>query len=141
MVCDRHKLIIEDSDSKNHPKYSVVWVFIPDSTDFVNRETEKSPFKLTRTKVLQPDHISPRIISQAGWFTVHKFLEEKSKIIVFEKNKPHIRKLIKIKIPKRKKLFDELNRDLNRSGINGATVFPDLDGICKYIKWERTGVY
>jgi hypothetical protein len=112
---------------------AVVWIFMPKGNDFINSSTDISPFECNSTKVYQPDHISQRIVAQSGWFTVHKYFKDEKVFIPLDNNKLYKKKRIKLTIPTR--LFSELRYRLNQCGINSATMFPDLDGLCQQIQW------
>jgi hypothetical protein len=115
----------------------VVWVFKTEEDDFINmKDIDNGPFVDERTKVFQPNHITKRIIAQNGWFTIHRYLEkEGGKFVVFNNNKLYKQRLLKILIPS--KSFAQLRLELDRCGINKATLFPDLEGICSYIFWKN----
>lgn len=108
----------------------VVWVLSPGNDNFVKNETEENLFKQKTTKVFQPTHISKRIMSQAGWFTVHACLDSK-KFIPLNKNTRFIRRLIKLAIPFQYSF--EIKKQLARCGINEVSLFQDLVGLCKDI--------
>ena len=48
----------------------VVWILFPKPTDYAYKPT--NPFTTDRTKIFRPRHIADRLVTQAGWFTVHK---------------------------------------------------------------------
>jgi len=84
------------------------------------------PFAVTEVVRYVPKHWDNRIISQGGLFTVHNdpytsWNPSNLEVILIHKD---IRKAIKT--------------TLNRFGINPGTVYPDLDGIAKHIKWLRS---
>lgn len=114
----------------------VVWVFTPDAEDHVGDLQEVNPFKAGLTKVFMPKHINKRIAAQHGWFTVHYLNPSTSKFIKLENNKNYKDKLMKLRIPT--KAFQDLRSDLDRCGINAATVFNDLVGICRDSEWQHT---
>ena len=116
-------------------KNGVVWVFEPYDEDFIN-SWNRSPFKQSRTRVFQPNHITKRIIAQSGWFTVHKYMDSSKKFVPFEKNIPYKKCLKKLIIPK--KLFPKIRGQLDRYGTNGARLFPDLDGLSRHITWDNS---
>lgn len=82
--------------------------------------------RATEVKIYEPDHIIPRIVVQKGCFTVHSdptlplnlhpeiFID---RIVI----RSHFRKTLK--------------RTLDSYGINTATLFPGLDGLCSYLDW------
>jgi hypothetical protein len=65
---------------------------------------------------------SPRIVSQAGAFTVHKILKDGA----------YRDKLVKFTLDSR--LFPQFRKDLNLLGVNATSMFPDLDGICEHLE-------
>ena len=118
----------------------VVWIYKPDSADIILSKDEKSPFDGNRTEVFQPDHITSRIVSQGGWFTVHKYQQPKGdrprRFIALDnlgRAKPRLTKLI---IPSKK--FATLRLELDRCGINSGSLFPGLDGMCSHIQWSHS---
>lgn len=116
--------IIQPQEESQRIECSVVYVF---DKNFNNVIREFESFKVTKLDYFIPNFHDERIISQSGIFTVHphpwneEFVHE------------DIRK-IKIELKFRR----ELRKILNRLGVNKATLFPDLDGISKQIKWMRT---
>lgn len=119
-------------ESSEEEKDGVIWLF-PFSEDDIADQDHESPFELGRTKVFQPRHITKTFVAQSGWFTVHKYMEEKSKFIALEDNKRYKGDCDKFRIPRIK--FGDLSRQLDRLGINDATMFPELRGLCEYLNW------
>ena len=113
----------------------VVWMFDVPEVDVVSVQNKQSPFDGNRTRVFKPNHITERITSQAGWFTVHKYIDENKKFISLENNKIYSSELTKFIIPS--KLFAECRVKLSKMGINYATVFPDMEGLCRHIEWSN----
>jgi hypothetical protein len=111
----------------------VVWVLVPKPGDYAVTSTRESPFRIDRTKIFCPKHVAARLVTQAGWFTVHKFMKTQERFIAIESNKAYSSKLTKLLIlPKR---FSEMRFELDRFNVNAATLFPDLDGLCAHIQW------
>jgi len=84
-----------------------------------------------------PDQINDRLIAQEGCFTLHPFPKKNVPLTPIENIKFHhksIQNLIKIIIPKEKK--NDIRFDLDKFGINCRSLFPDLDGLTKQIRWE-----
>jgi hypothetical protein len=125
---------VSQSPKGNSP--GVVWVFYPLKKDFVTLDDKKGPFSQEGTKVFQPKHIAKRIIAQKGWFTVHKYLKTKGGFIPLEKNKVYKGRIKKLIIPAEK--FSNMSITLHHCGVNAFSLFPDLDGLCKLIKWNIT---
>ena len=88
----------------------------------IDEKTTKWPAQ-QNVVALYPSHLTPRITTQRGLFTVHKDpLEEWSP-----------KDLKKWQIPS--ETFLEIKKKLDIVGINRASLFPDIDGIAKYINW------
>lgn len=118
--------------------YAVVWAFKPIAEDHADLFSD-SPFNLKLTKLFCPKHITSRIKSQAGWFTVHKFLKSKTSdgkggFISFETNKTYKDRLMKITVPS--ECFPEIRMQLDRCGINASVLMQDLVGLSKYMEWK-----
>jgi hypothetical protein len=113
----------------------VVWVLAADSDDFnVDTKSNKSkPFTIKRTKIFRPNIVSRRISAQSGLFTIH-YINQDGHIVNFEKHKDFKNKLIKINIPYFS--FAKIRKQLILLGINHSTLFPDLDGLTKYLQFR-----
>lgn len=112
--------------------HSVVWAFLAkDDTLLELKGTD--PFDNKSTKVLQPNLVGRRIISQLGYFTAHKFSKRSTShgFIPLQNNPEY--DLVKIRI--RKTIRYRLIQVLNTCGINSSTIFPDLDGLSRHINW------
>lgn len=110
----------------------VVWVFQTDRADYVTDVLEADPFEGGRTKIFQPRHITERIVSQAGWFTVHKYLADKKGFIPLEKNIHYKKALRKLLIPAAS--FPKIRRQLAGWGFSAASLYPGIDGLCTHIE-------
>jgi hypothetical protein len=117
-------------------EYSVVWGFKVPKEDIVFSTEDKDPFKGATTKVFKPNHITKRISSQFGWFTIHKSNKEK-KFIPFEENPDYRNHVFKIKVDS--KCFADCKRRLHNFGINSASMYPDIDGLAKHVEWLFLG--
>ncbi len=125
-----------EKDISGTVKDGVVWVFEVENENIYKEEDNLSPFNGDRTMVFQPNHISPRIVGQQGWFTVHKYVPKIEKFIAFEIHLTYKKFLTKLIIPGDK--FCEIREELDRCGINQASLFPDLDGLCAYLVWDNS---
>jgi hypothetical protein len=117
--------------------HGVVWVFTPAEKDIITadkvRISHKGPFKGPRTEVFQPNCVTSRIVAQGGWFTVHKYVAQEHRFMPLEKDGIQRKRLVKLDIPS--EAFSELRYQLDRFGVNCASMFPDLDGICQHVEW------
>jgi len=120
-------------DKKNKQHHGVVWLLSPDVDDFRTDTEEFGPLSNKITKIFRPKIISRRISAQAGAFTVHK-INTNGKAIKFENNSKFKKKLLKIVIPP--ELFPRIRNRLNMLGVNSATLFPDIDGLCSHLQWR-----
>ena len=88
------------------------------------------PFEIDDVVKYYPPHISPRIPAQQALFVVHP-----------DPTKPmgDYRDLTKIIIPTH--LRQSFREQLSFYGVNGQSMFPDLDGISSHLTWRfRDGV-
>lgn len=112
--------------------FSVVWGFNVPKEDIINSTEDRDPFSGAGNKVFKPNHITKRISSQFGWFTIHKS-DSGKKFIPFEHNKDYRDRLFKIRIES--KCFGECKRRLHTFGINSASMYADIDGLAKHVQW------
>lgn len=117
----------------NNVKNRVVWAFLPLNDEIVTEKTKGGPYNQTETKVFKPRHTNNRIIAQQGWFTVHKF-SKNSTFVPFNKNNKYNKRLMKFTIPN--ELRNEILNKLDKLGVNFYSIFPDTEGLCKYLQWK-----
>src|SRR6266705_3620207 len=101
-------------------------VYIMDGDWIIDTKIDKNPFRLRDVGVFLPHHITPRITAQAGYCTAH--------------SKPQHpldgRRFNKLVIPE--DLRNQFRHILHSYGIHRATLFPDLDGLARYVEWWKT---
>ena len=115
--------------------YGVVWLYEAEKENIITETVgSNTPFNIEKTMVYIPSHISPRITAQGSVFTVHKYITLHDWFYRFENNRRETVKLHEIKLYA--DFFEELVVNLDRYGINEASMFPDLDGIARYIEWK-----
>jgi hypothetical protein len=127
---------VKDPPFKNEEgreEHGVVWVCAPEVDDFRTDTLKFGPLSNKITKIFRPKVISRRIAAQQGLFTVHKF-NQGGLAVKFERHKNFSRKLMKIKIPPNS--FARIRHRLNILGVNYATLFSDMDGLCNYLAWR-----
>lgn len=110
---------------------SYVYIFIANSSYLINRS--KSPFELTKTRILRPALNNERIIAQAGWFTAHIYSKGIERYVPLDKNTDLNKNIYELKIPATQK--KSILKRLSIFGINYQTLFPDIMGICKHLNW------
>jgi len=113
---------------------AVVWVFTPSKEDHVESPDSSSPFDSDFTRVFMPKHINRGIVSQHGWFTVHTIRKSDSNFVSLEMNTRYKTRLMKLRVPA--KCFASIRAELDRCGINAATLFGDLVGLCRDSEWQ-----
>jgi hypothetical protein len=83
-----------------------------------------SPFKISENVIYDPPHVSPRIRAQDGvlmaCYRPMDSLEEKDYLEIVIKHEAH----------------DEIRRRLDQYGVFDKQLFPDLDGIAKWLKYR-----
>lgn len=106
---------------------SVIYAYQDES--YINVEKHSDPFKYSRVGKFIPKHISKRITSQGGLFTIHPNPYEP-----FASDK-----LEKIVIPNG--IRSELKKTLSRYGVDQFSLFPSLDSLAAHIEWLQSKGY
>jgi len=122
--------------SQNEKKRGSVWILNPLDKDFVPSEAKVSPFEIEQTRVYRPRHFTERLIAQAGYFTIHCFHQNTSSFTPIEKDLRLGKRLMEIQIEP--DAFSDLRDNLERHGVSDLTMFPDLEGVCRYITWNNS---
>ena len=110
------------------------YVYVLYADEFLHN-SEKGPFDSGSTRVFRPTLNNQRIVAQHGWFTSHKYSSKSKRFVALEKNTEMKRAVFEIHIPKG--FRKELLKALDRHGVNSHTLFPNLEGLCKYLNWRR----
>lgn len=111
------------------------YVYVLNATEFlIPSESAKGPFELGATRVYQPKLNNARIIAQHGWFTAHRFSMSSSGFVPLEKNKSLKVEIEEILVPD--ECRNSMLTSLDRHGVNYRTIFPDLEGLCRYFSWK-----
>jgi hypothetical protein len=110
-------------------KYNaVVWAF---RCARAHAESDSDPLSITEIVFFKPAHVSPRIAGQYGHFTAHPLRGDSLELPETSRSAD----LIKIVVPDAERA--RFRRELDRLGINRASMFPDLDGIARQISWRH----
>lgn len=112
----------------------VVWCFIVNNDEIVDT-AEGTPFDQKISKIYKPNHITKRITAQNGWFTVHKLYKKENRFIPLNKQARYHKRLIKCTFSK--DLRTEMLTNLDQININHFSLFPDLEGLGKYLEWKN----
>ncbi len=98
-------------------------------------DTTKGPFGTAKTRVFQPRLNNERIIAQHGWFTAHRYSKKAKRWVPLNANPEVSDHLTEFTIPEGAK--SEMLQALDRHGISSRTLFPDLEGLCRYLTWKH----
>ena len=102
-------------------------IYVAERIPELDLETSADPFAVDQVYRYVPPHISPRLVAQAGLFTIHS-----EPRVAFD-NDPSIKRIIDIEDTARR----EIKAALSRFGIHEASLFPGLDGHGVHIRWLR----
>lgn len=111
-----------------YPYYNgdATFYFLTIETGFVNTEEFKDPFKFKEVGLFSPPHISQRINSQGGVFTV----QENPRVPLDELLTKG--KVKKYNIPY--KVRNDIRKELLLYGVHHGSMFPNLDGLAIYLE-------
>ena len=115
----------------------VIWILRIGRNEIITPTRKTNPFELSRTRLCIPNIVSPRLVPQAGWFTIHKHNKKKDKFTALEKNTAFKKFLTKVVINKNFKSIIDLMKHLDLCGVNSSSLFVDLDGLCKHINIKK----
>jgi hypothetical protein len=125
--------------AEGDPKESaVVFMFQPATDDYADGERQRgvSPYEVNRTLFYQPDHRTQRIVAQGGWLSVHAWNEGDRNFSRLDKLPPYASRIKRVHIPP--DAFCDIRDRLDRIGVNEASLFPDLDGLCTHLNWYHS---
>lgn len=90
----------------------------------ISEKDQKNPFEIVCPKLYYPPHISPRIPAQRSVFTIHPDPTEEYKPAT------HFKWVIS------GRTCGIIKRVLDTCAINESSLFPDLDGLSRYLGWR-----
>ena len=118
------------------PELKDVYVYALEADKLLRKDVyDKCPFSYHATRVFQPRLTNPRIVAQEGWFTLHEYSAKRKKFVPLEKNPKVTPHLIEFLVPERIK--SKIIEGLDHLGISYRTLFPDLEGLCRYLNWKQ----
>lgn len=121
-----------DEKKATRAKCPVVWVFRVEEDALVNPdEKDQTPFNMDRTRVFRPNHVTPRIVAQNGWFTIHPYRRKNELhrgFIPLETNINYKPFLTKFTITPAN--VGDIRRMLRTCGVHVGSVYPGLEGLC-----------
>lgn len=124
------------SDEHKMTQDSYVYIFIANTSFLIDRS--KSPFEITKTRILRPALNNERIVAQAGWFTAHIYSKGTQRYVPLDKNSDLNKNIFELKIPANQK--ESILKQLSIFGINYQSLFPDIMGICKHLNWTYSNL-
>lgn len=110
------------------------YVYVLSADEFMD-EDESDPFGKGKTMVVRPSLNNPRIIAQHGWFTVHRYATGAKRFVALEQNRNIKKAVIEIAVPESSRIG--MLHSLDRHGVSSRTLFPDLEGLCKFLNWKH----
>jgi hypothetical protein len=119
-------------DKDGNLKDGVVWIYNVSDEDKWMRPTNHA-FPKEGVYIYTPNHVTAQITAQQGLFTLHGSEGHLGPFIAMEEHAPYCDRLTKLVIPASS--FSELRFQLDRCGINNASMFPGIGGLCRHIEW------
>jgi len=119
----------DDTQKRN----AYVYVLKYSEANLLDTSKVISPFEILSTEVFKPNLNNDRIIAQNGWFTVHSLKNEKSRFIPLDEEANFKDSIWMIEIPAKYK--EIILGKLDILGINQETIYPGIEGACKYVNW------
>ena len=108
----------------------------------VDTSADINIFDISDIRIFRPKLNSPRIIAQQGWFSLNGFQPAanspttgEGEFFSLDHHPVHFLWGSHVVIPEADK--STILRRLDKLGVNYESVFPDLDGICRYINWQN----
>jgi hypothetical protein len=111
------------------------YVFLLPVSDenLLQRDVETDPFATKATRIFKPSVNNERLSAQAGWFTAHNYSTKAGKFYDLHGNDKMGHSIQRQVVPGIKK--KDILKSLDRVGVNQESIFPGLEGNCKYIDW------
>ena len=98
-------------------------IYVNKESEYVVTDNQPDPYQISTTVRYLPSHLTKSIAAQSGIFTIHPDLK-------IPYDSADLDKLIITKDTK-----CTLKTKLAKYGIHRASLFPDLDGLCAYLRW------
>jgi len=109
-----------------------VWCLDARERGVVPKKIKDKPLSVSRCHVYRPPHVSPRIVRQSGWFTLHP-IDADGTFRALETDKRYIKTLVRLRV--RRTAFPQIRYSLDRYGAHEAAFMPDLPGAAAYVDW------
>ncbi|WP_179179377.1 FRG domain-containing protein [Pseudomonas sivasensis] len=115
------------------------YVYTLEADSLMLTSLKGSPFTQKKTRVINPNLSNDRIIAQSGYFTAHRFSEKSGKFVALEKNPDVKNHLIEYVIAGNDKV--DFLMTLERCGVTSKSIYPDIEGLCRFLNWRMEGSY
>jgi len=100
----------------------------------LDRRVDIDPFAIRLTKVFKPSINNDRLLAQSGWFTAHLYSAKSKRFVDLHKNSSMPHKVLMKGVRGSDKA--RFLRALDRVGISQESLFPGLEGTCRYVDWQ-----
>ena len=114
-------------------------IYIYDTQRIIDDQTLVFSDRLKHIYKYLPPIIHHRIISQSSLFTVHPEPYSDMKKLLEKSGKVSGELLDEIQIPNQHVV--RIRSELNKLGVNGKSIWPDIEGVVKYIQWFVSEIY
>lgn len=124
---------VNDFKDKND---GIVYKERPFCTYYLDKLNTGTLKEMPQYGFVYPNHYSQRVNAQQGVFSLHNFpnINDDFDFVPHNINQTDGYPPSFVIIPSEIKF--KLKRDLDKLGINAFSLFPDLDGLSSYLKWE-----
>lgn len=111
----------------------VFMLIVPDSI-MLDRTKDRNPLKIAGNRVFKPSVNNDRLLAQSGWFTAHAYSKASQCFVDLHKDTSLPKQILMkgVKGSDKATFF----RTLDRLGINQESLFPGLEGTCRYVDWK-----
>lgn len=116
---------------------SAVYALKTEIHDFVSDEhvASEQPLEIDRMRIYQPVYFDRRLAAQQGLFSVHRYWEGGGDAVSLERTLEFPNRVRKLVIPSRFRF--SLLKELDAIGVNAASLFPDLAGLCQHLSMKH----
>lgn len=121
-----------ENNPQNKPH---VYILLPHwGIDHLDRESVRNTKDHIQTSILRTRLEDSRVIAQDGWFTVHSPSRKHGKFIPLGEQEHHAEGMVKIEVNSENR--NEILKELDTFGVSYQSIFPDMEGLCRYIDWK-----
>lgn len=112
-----------------------VYILLPHwGINHLDRDLIRDTKDHIQTSILRTRLEDSRVVAQDGWFTVHSPSRKHNKFIPLGQLDHHAEGMVKIKVNQENR--SDILKELDTLGVSYQSIFPDLEGLCKYINWK-----